>query len=95
MGRLAQLLLAHLRNDRVDVSLHADNRLEERGVELWQVVEGSIDGRLLAERPAAKPNPVIEVSVVLSSGESCKVVWALPRDRSIAKLVTAHFHDKD
>jgi hypothetical protein len=59
----------------------------------WQVVAGLEDGELIAERPSATPNPVIEVSESLPDGTEVKVVWSLLRQSSVAKLVTVHFFD--
>jgi hypothetical protein len=59
----------------------------------WQVVDGLRDAELLAERPRAKPNPVIEARVLLPDGTACKAVWSHLRVSGVAKLVTAHFFD--
>ncbi|MFV2068329.1 MAG: DUF4258 domain-containing protein [Pirellulales bacterium] len=68
-------------------------RLEERGILEWQVVASLGEGRLIAERPDAEPNPTVEISETLPDGTEFKAVWSyLPRS-GVAKLVTVHFFD--
>jgi hypothetical protein len=70
------------------------NGLEEHGIMEWQVVAGLEESELLAERPTAKPNPVIEVREHLPDGAEVKPVWSHLRQSGVAKLVTVHFFDK-
>jgi uncharacterized protein DUF4258 len=79
-----------LRKANTVVGLHASERLEERGVLEWQVVDGLESAALLAERPNDKPHPAIEVEQVLPDGTALKAVWSLI-SADIAKLVTVHF----
>jgi hypothetical protein len=90
MSRLTDRVLTSLRDGGYLLSLHARNKLDERGIEEWQVIEATEAGTVLMERPAAVPNPVIEVGGQLADGAACKIVWAL-QDDGRARLVTVHF----
>jgi hypothetical protein len=46
---------------RYVIGQHAVEKLEERGVLEWQVVDGIGTGTVLAEHPRATPNPSVEV----------------------------------
>jgi hypothetical protein len=59
----------------------------------WQVVAGLEQGKLIAERPDALPNPAIEVRETLADGTEVKAVWSHLRRSRVAKLVTVHFFD--
>lgn len=76
------------------VGQHAVERLEERGVLEWQVVDGIENGDLLLERPDASPNPAVEVRQVLADGVGIKAVWSYVASLDLAKLVTVHFLDE-
>ena len=67
----------------------------KRGIMEWQVVAGVDDGELIVERPAASPNPVVEVRETLPDGTESKAVWSYLRQSGVAKLVTVHFFDED
>lgn len=73
---------------------HAVERLSERGILEWQVVDGIVWGKLIAERPKAKPNPIVEVRQSLADGTDIKAVWAHLISVDLAKLVTVHFFDR-
>ena len=60
----------------------------------WQVVAAFDNGDLIAERPNAKPNPVVEVRECLPDGTEFKAVWSLLHQSGVAKLVTVHFFDR-
>ena len=90
MTRLAKQILAAVAGGRVVCSVHAENSLATRNIEEWQVVEATEEGTLLAERSAAKPNPIIEMRGHLADGVACKMIWALQNDGR-ARLVTVHF----
>ena len=60
----------------------------------WQVVAGLEDGKLIAERPDADPNPSVEVREWLPDGSEFKAVWSLLPQSNVAKLVTVHFFDR-
>jgi len=91
MGRLFQTIRELVRQERYIIGEHAAERLEERGIMEWQAVEGLEDGRLLAERANAKPNPAVEVEELLPDGTEFKAVWSHLRHANVAKLVTVHF----
>lgn len=59
----------------------------------WQAVVGLEDGQLVAQRPGAMPNPVIEVRETLPDGTEFNAVWSYLRHTGAAKLVTVHFFD--
>jgi hypothetical protein len=54
-----------------------------------------LDGELIDERPDAMPNPAVEVRELLPDGTEFKAVWSHLRQSGVAKLVTAHFFDRD
>jgi hypothetical protein len=59
----------------------------------WQAVVGLEDGELMAERPNALPNPVVEIRESLPDGTEFNAVWSHLRQSGVAKLVTVHFFD--
>jgi len=81
-------------DERVIISLHADEQLRERSMTVWQVVAGMAEGKIIRERPKDRPNPVIEVQQKLADGTPVKAVWAWVASDRIAKLVTVHFFDR-
>ena len=94
MGRLFDEIRRLVRDGRYVVGQHAAERLDERGVLEWQVVDGLAAGELLTERPGAVPNPAIEVDQVLADGTPVKAVWSRLRSVDVAKLVTEHYYDE-
>ncbi len=90
MGQLFENIKQAVRQERYVVSDHADERLRERKIELWQVVGGVEDGKLLMERPNETPLPVVEVEQLLADGTSVKVVWGWWQADNVAKLITVH-----
>jgi len=60
----------------------------------WQAITGLGDGRLIAEREDASPNPTVEVRESLPDGTEFKAVWSYLRQSDVAKLVTVHFFDR-
>ena len=72
---------------------HAGNRLDERHIPDWQIVAGVREGKLLRERPRARPNAVVEVEQVLPDGEVVKAAWAWLPFHQAAKLVAVHYLD--
>ncbi len=61
MGKLFNAIRQLVAAEEYIVGQHASERMEERGIMEWQVVEALDDGELIAERPNAKPNPAVEV----------------------------------
>jgi hypothetical protein len=72
---------------------HAAERLDERGILEWQVVDGIEHATLVIERPGDSPNPAVEVRQGLADGTEVTVVWSRIGRPRIAKLVTVHFPD--
>lgn len=94
MGRLWDVIRALVADDRYLVGEHAAERLEERRIMEWQAVAGLATAHLIAERPAAKPHPIVEVSELLPDGTEFKAVWSHLQQSGVAKLVTVHFFDQ-
>lgn len=76
------------------VGNHVSEQLEERGIMEWQAVVGLKDGEMIAERPNATPDAVVEVRELLLDGAEFKAVWSHLRQSGVAKLVTVHFFDR-
>lgn len=55
---------------------------------------GLTEGKLIAERSKALPNPAVEVRESLPDGKEFKAVWSHLRQSGVAKLVTVHFFDR-
>lgn len=94
MGQLFTTIRQLVTEEKYVIGQHASERLEERGIMEWQVVAGLADGRLIAERPEAMPNPAVEVRESLPDGTEFKAVWSHLRQSGVAKLVTVHFFEK-
>jgi hypothetical protein len=93
MGKLAERIRLLIQNERYAIGVHASERLEERGILEWQVIESVEMGRVVEERPKAKPNPTVEIVGALPDGVEIKSVWAHLRRVDVAKLVTVHYLD--
>ena len=93
MGQLFEAIQRLVASEKYVVGQHAVERLEERGILEWQVVAGVEKGRLIVERPDAKPNPTIEVNESLPDGTEFKAVWPYLPESGAAKLVAVHFFD--
>lgn len=94
MGRLFETIRTLIAGGRYVVGQHAAERLDERGVLEWQVVDGVDAGSLIVERPNAQPNPAVEVRQWLADGIEVKAVWSHLASADVAKLVTIHFFDE-
>ncbi|MCI0366481.1 MAG: hypothetical protein L0Y44_06130 [Phycisphaerales bacterium] len=94
MGELFEKVRRAVRENRYLFSDHADNALRDRALVHWYILQGLDRGKLLIERPKARPNPVVEVEQLLPDGTSVKAVWAYLPDLDFAKLVTVHFFDR-
>lgn len=95
MAELFQLIQNLVAQEKYLIGEHASERLEERGIMEWQAVVGLEEGRLLLERPAAEPNPTVEVRELLPDGTPFKAVWSYLRQSGAAKLVTVRFFDEE
>ena len=95
MTQLFKTIQDLVADERYIIGQHASERLEERGIMEWQVVDGLGDGVLLKERPNDSPNPVVEVEELLPDGSEIKVIWSLLSHSGVAKLVTVHFFDEN
>ena len=91
MGRLFDQIRDAVAQDRFVVGNHADDRMRERGIELWQLTAELDEAVLVEERPADLPNPTIAVEQNLADGTPVRVVRAWIEHLAIAKLVTVHF----
>lgn len=93
MGALFDTIRELVAAGQYVVGQHAAERLDERGILEWQVVDGIESGRLLSERPNDLPNPSVEVRQELADGTDVKAVWSYLAGADVAKLVTVHFFD--
>jgi hypothetical protein len=91
MGKLFDNIRQAIHENRFILSNHADDRLRERKIKLWQIISEIDNARLLGERPSDVPNPSVELQQTLSDGTEVKVIWAWIASRQGAKLVTVHF----
>jgi hypothetical protein len=94
MGKLFDQIRKAVREEKFIVSNHADDRLRERSIELWQILAGLDGANLLSERPGDKPHPSVEVLLNLADGTPVKVVWSWVDFNGVAILVTVHFIDR-
>lgn len=94
VGRLFDTIRALVLADRYLVGQHAAERLEERGILEWQVVDGIESGSLMHEDSSARPNPVVALQQTLADGTEVKAVWSHLKSVDVAKLVTVHFFDE-
>jgi hypothetical protein len=93
MSALYDRIKAAVLDDRYLVSWHADERCEDRGVTVWQVVSGLEQAVLVRERPQSKPNPSIVVRQDLPDGSEIEVIWSWMAESRRAILVTIFFRD--
>jgi hypothetical protein len=94
MAHLFDQIREAVEKERYIVSNHADDRLRERSIELWQVIGGLDNALQRFERPNDTPNPSIELIQFLADGTPIKVVWSWVDFNSVAILVTVHFIDR-
>jgi hypothetical protein len=95
LGVLFDTIRARVLAGRYLVGQHAVERLDERGILEWQVVDGVESGSLMSEETHALPNPSAEVRQRLADGTEVKAVWAHVISMDVAKLVTVHFFDDE
>jgi hypothetical protein len=94
MAQLFDVIRQLVAEERYVIGEHAAERLEERGIMEWQAVTALEDGKLIAERVDATPNPAVEVRQMLPDGTEFKAVWSHLRQSGVVKLVTVHFFDE-
>jgi hypothetical protein len=75
-------------------TVHAEERLAERGIEPWQVLAGFEDGETIRADEKSKPNPKILLRQILSDGTPIVTVWAFLKSLDSATLVTVYFEAK-
>lgn len=94
MGQLFLSIRRLVGVSRYVIGQHAAERLDERGIMDWQIVEGLADAVLITERPHTIPSPTIEVRQWLADGLPVKVIWGHLIAIDAAKLITVHFFDE-
>jgi hypothetical protein len=91
MGQLFNTIRQLVVQEKYALSIHVLERLRERKIVQWQVIDGITQAVLLSERPNTLPNPTVELQQQLADGATIKVVWALLSNQQAALLVTVHF----
>jgi hypothetical protein len=94
VGRLFETIRRLVAAGRYVVGHHAAERLDERGILEWQIVDGVDAGSLMAERPDAVPSPAVEIRETLADGTDVKVVRSHLVSVDVAKPVTVYFFDE-
>jgi hypothetical protein len=94
VAQLLDNILKAIETERFIVSNHADDRLRERLVELWQITSSADDAKLIAERPNDIPNPSVVLDQTLPDGTTVRVVWSYVDSGGVAVVVTVHFLDR-
>lgn len=94
MGQLFETIRSLVLDGRYIVGQHAAERLDERGVLEWQIVDGIEHAALISERLSSMPNPSVESKQLLADGTEVKAVWSHLFSANVAKLVTVHFLDE-
>ena len=90
-ANLALTISNSVREGRYVIGLHASERLEERGIMEWQVIDAMADAVVLREQPDGVPNATANFELLLPDGTAGVAVWAwLPKSR-LAKLVTVFY----
>ena len=79
---------------RVTFTDHADDRLAERHIEAWQVVDGFDSAKLIEVDPKAKPNPKVVTRQALADGTPVIAVWAFVKSIDSATLITVYYPDE-
>ena len=91
MGQLYDSIRTAVEEERYLVGVHAEERCEERGVAVWQIVIGLTGGKLLSERPGSRPLPSVIVQETLPDGTAVEAIWSWLAVSRKAKLVTVYF----
>ena len=97
ISRSAQELLSLIREaveeERYEISIHADNRIEERGMMVWQATSGLREATLLEAEPGDRPWPSVLVSQLLPDGTEALAKWSYRSRDGMARLVTIFYPD--
>jgi hypothetical protein len=88
---LVETIKLAVREGQFLVSVHARERLAERGVRLWQVEAGLETAAIKEIRPDDEPNPSIVVETILPDGTPATAIWSWMAVSQQAKLVTVYF----
>ena len=91
MASLSDKIQDAIRAKKFLISIHADNRCEERGISSWQVVLASESPIAVAERPSSEPHPTVVIRLLLADGSEAQAIWAWLEISGRAKLVTVFF----
>jgi hypothetical protein len=94
MGQLFDSIRSLVLKGSYVIGEHAVERLEERGILEWQVVDGIEYGLLLVERISDLPNPSVEVQQLLADGTAIRAIWSHLKYADFAKLVTVYYSEK-
>ena len=87
-------ILKLISEDRWGLTWHANESIQDRKVEIWQVVGLTAEGRLLREVCEASPRPKVEVEIALPDGTAAKAAWGYDSSLDMAVLITVHFFDR-
>lgn len=93
MPDLHPRIVSLIENERWGLTWYANESIQERGLQIWQAVGLTPEGRLMRELPDAKPRAKAEIEIMLPDGTSAKTIWAYDRHMDRAVLVTVHFID--
>jgi hypothetical protein len=93
MGAIFDQVRGAVSRDAFVFTDRADERLRERGITAWQVIDGLRAGDLVRERPTSVPFPIVEVRQMLADGTPVLAVWSWMPRAGLARLVTVHFFD--
>jgi Domain of unknown function (DUF4258) len=94
MGDLFDKIIEAVQQERFVVSNHADDRLRERKIVVWQVISEIDHAIIVEERPHDTPFPSAIVEQFLPDGTPIRVVWSWDEPHQLARLVTVHLIDR-
>ena len=94
MDRLFERIRRAVREERIVFTVHADNRLHERNVERWHLIESFETGHVIQSHRSARPDPKLVVEQMIPSGETVIAVWGYVKSIRKAKLITVYFERK-
>jgi len=88
MSRLVEHVRDAIADGRVTISPHATVRCEDRGISVWQVIDGTIHAESVRPRPRSAPLPTVVACFEDAGGRRWQAIWSWDAERGIAKLVT-------